>query len=80
MQEIKSDQKLKIIPVCILTSSTAERDVMQAYELHANSYLAKPVRLEDFSNIVTAIEKFWFVSCWISGWIKCWSCSDSSWR
>lgn len=60
LEEIKADEKLKLIPVCIMTSSSAERDVVQGYGLHANCYLIKPVGIEEFVTIVSAIENFWF--------------------
>lgn len=60
LEEIKSDPGLKHIPVVILTSSRAEIDVIKSYNLHANSYLIKPVDLEKFSETVASLEKFWF--------------------
>ena len=60
LSRIKEDPDLKRIPVVILTSSKAEQDVLETYNLHANSYLVKPVDLVKFSEIVAAIENFWF--------------------
>jgi two-component system, chemotaxis family, response regulator Rcp1 len=60
LAEIKSDPQLHTIPVIILTSSAAEEDILQSYELHANSYITKPVNFEHFINIVAIIENFWF--------------------
>lgn len=60
LAEIKADEKLKHIPVVVLTSSRAELDVVKSYNLHANSYIIKPVNLEQFSEIVKTIEQFWF--------------------
>ncbi len=59
LAEIKADQKLKHIPVLILTSSDAEADIHRAYELHANCYITKPIIFEDFIRIITSIENFW---------------------
>jgi CheY-like chemotaxis protein len=56
---IKVDPKLRRIPVIILTSSTAPRDVRQAYDLHANCYLVKPPRLADFMNLIHDTIEFW---------------------
>jgi len=56
---IKSDDALKTIPVVILTSSQAEEDILRAYSLHANCYIAKPVGFGEFLNIVKTIETFW---------------------
>jgi two-component system, chemotaxis family, response regulator Rcp1 len=49
------------IPVVILTSSSAERDVARAYDLHANCYVVKPVDFAKMSEVVRSIEHFWFV-------------------
>ena len=59
LQEIKSDQDLKTIPVVILTTSKAEEDVIKTYNGHANCYITKPVDLEQFIKVVKAIEDFW---------------------
>jgi two-component system, chemotaxis family, response regulator Rcp1 len=58
--EIKSDPKLKTIPVVVLTTSRAEHDVLRSYELQANCYITKPVDLEQFITVVKSIEDFWF--------------------
>jgi CheY-like chemotaxis protein len=60
LAEIKNDDRLKRIPVVVLTSSMAERDIIETYNLHANSYLIKPVSLGQYHKIVEAIESFWF--------------------
>jgi CheY-like chemotaxis protein len=59
LEAIKADPTLRNIPVVILTSSEAERDVVSAYELHANCYVTKPVDLDQFINVVRSIEDFW---------------------
>ena len=56
---IKSDEGLKNIPTIILTTSDAEADIVQSYELQANAFLSKPVRLEDFEALVMTISDFW---------------------
>lgn len=56
---IKSDDNLKRIPVVVLTTSAAEKDILQAYGLHANCYITKPVELDQFMAIVKSIEGFW---------------------
>ena len=56
---IKSDGALKLIPVVVLTTSQAEEDVLRAYRLNANCYVAKPVDLYQFNRIVQSIEEFW---------------------
>jgi CheY-like chemotaxis protein len=56
---IKTDGKLKHIPVVILTTSAAEKDIAQSYDMHANCYITKPVELDQFMEIVKSIEGFW---------------------
>jgi two-component system, chemotaxis family, response regulator Rcp1 len=60
LAEIKQDASLKLIPVVILTSSQAEEDIVKAYGLHANCYIAKPVDLAEFTKVVKSIDDFWF--------------------
>ena len=59
LAEIKTDPKLKSIPIVVLTTSDADADVMKSYELHANCYITKPVDLDRFMDIVQRIEDFW---------------------
>ena len=59
LAELKSDEDLKRIPVVILTTSSAEEDVLRTYNLHANCYITKPVDLEQFIRVVRTIEDFW---------------------
>jgi len=59
LMEIKSDDKLKRIPVVILTVSKDEEDVIKSYNLYANCFITKPVDLNQFLNVVKAIEDFW---------------------
>jgi CheY-like chemotaxis protein len=60
LQEIKSNDSLKLIPVIVLTSSAAEEDILKSYDLHANCYIVKPVDFEKFTQIVKQLEDFWF--------------------
>jgi CheY-like chemotaxis protein len=57
---IKADPDLKSIPVVVLTTSDAERDVIQSYSLHANAYITKPVDMDQFIRIVKGIDDYWF--------------------
>jgi chemotaxis family two-component system response regulator Rcp1 len=57
--DLDADPALRDIPVVVLTSSAAERDIRRAYELHANCYLTKPADLEEFIRVVQLIEDFW---------------------
>jgi len=59
LAEIKSDPDLKRIPVVIMTTSSAEQDIFESYNLHANCYLTKPVELDEFIAVVRKIEDFW---------------------
>ena len=56
---IKGDERLGHIPVIVLTSSNAERDLQQAYRLHANCFLTKPSDVEQFFAMFELIERFW---------------------
>ena len=60
LTEIRRDPHLMLIPVVVLTTSTAEQDVLKTYELHANCYIKKPVDFEQFTRVVKVIEDFWF--------------------
>ena len=60
LAEIKADERLRCIPVVVLTTSIAEQDILKTYDLHANCYITKPVDLDQFSAVVRAIEEFWF--------------------
>ena len=59
LAEIKTDPALKHIPVVVLTSSEAQQDIINAYNLQANCYITKPVDLKQFFNVVKLIEDFW---------------------
>ncbi len=59
LAEVKTDPDLRRIPVVVLTTSRSEEDVMQAYDMHANAYVTKPVNLEQFMRIVGLIDEFW---------------------
>jgi two-component system response regulator len=59
LAEIKTDERLKHIPVVILTTSRDEQDVLKAYGLHANCYITKPVDFGQFLEVVKSIEHFW---------------------
>ena len=59
LAEIKADPSLRRIPVVVLTTSSAEEDILKIYDLHANCYITKPVDLEQFMGVVKSIEDFW---------------------
>lgn len=59
LAEIKADPVLQSIPVIILTTSTAQNDIVNTYAHHANCYIMKPVDFNDFINVIRTIENFW---------------------
>lgn len=59
---IKSDARLRSIPVCVITSSADDEDVSAAYDSHANSYVTKPLELDRFLDAIRQIERFWFAT------------------
>jgi CheY-like chemotaxis protein len=59
LTELKGDPALRRVPVVVLTSSAAEHDVLGAYDRHANCFVTKPLRLDDFVDAVRAIAGFW---------------------
>lgn len=56
---IKNDPELKRIPVIMLTTSSAEKDILASYDNYANCYITKPVDLDRFMDVVRTIEDFW---------------------
>ncbi len=59
LSDIKNDDELKYIPVIVLTRSDAEQDVLKSYNLHANSYITKPVDFDQFVEAIRKFEEFW---------------------
>jgi two-component system, chemotaxis family, response regulator Rcp1 len=60
LAEIKSDERLRLIPTVVLTTSSADEDLLKAYGLHANCYVTKPVDFGRFIEVVQRLEEFWF--------------------
>jgi len=58
--EIKTDEKLRSIPVVVLTTSDAETDIIRCYDAGANCYITKPIGFDAFITVVKALENFWF--------------------
>lgn len=56
---IKSDEQLKVIPVVMLTTSNAEKDIMASYANHANCFITKPVGFQNFMDVIYTIREFW---------------------
>ena len=61
LQQIKSDERLKIVPVVVLTSSHEEKDMIRSYKLGVNAYVVKPVDFHEFVNAVKELGAFWAV-------------------
>jgi len=59
LRQIKDDPNLKKIPVIMLTTSSSQKDIDKAYENHSNSYVKKPLDIEEFLSTILKIEEFW---------------------
>lgn len=59
LEQLKTDPNLRKLPVIVLTSSTAEKDILDSYDLHANCYIVKPVNAQKFMEVVKTVENFW---------------------
>lgn len=63
LRRIKKDEDLSIIPVVILTTSDAEKDILESYKLQAAGYIKKPVLLDDFCDVAKEVNEYWFTLC-----------------
>lgn len=63
LRQVKEDEKVKQIPVVILTTSDAERDIIDSYKLQASGYVHKPVTLGEFKEGMKKLKEYWFVLC-----------------
>lgn len=63
LRRIKEDEKLKQIPVVILTTSEAEKDIIDSYKLQASGYVHKPVTLVEFKEAMKKLKAYWFLLC-----------------
>ena len=61
LQRIKSDERLRIIPVVVMTSSNEQPDIIESYRLGVNSYVVKPVEFHDFVDAIKMLGAFWAV-------------------
>jgi CheY-like chemotaxis protein len=59
LQTVKSDPDLRCIPVCVMSTSRQDSDVRRSYDLHANSYISKPVTITALVQIVTQLREYW---------------------
>ncbi|MEL7341513.1 MAG: response regulator [Bacteroidota bacterium] len=60
LRRIKTDARFKTIPVVVLTTSQAVKDIQYSYESHANCYITKPVDISQYIEVIKTIENFWF--------------------
>lgn len=60
LQELKADSALRGIPVVVLSTSEADRDVAKAYQMGANSFISKPMEVEEFTQAIHAVQDYWF--------------------
>ena len=61
LQAIKADERTKMIPVVVLTSSKEDRDIVESYELGVNSYVSKPVEFDAFTEAVSTLGLYWML-------------------
>lgn len=61
LQQVRSDERTRLLPVVILTSSKEQVDVLKSYDMGANSYVQKPVEFEQFSNAVHQLGLYWLI-------------------
>ncbi len=61
LQKIKQDERLKAIPVIVMTVSQREEDIVKSYNLGVNTYIQKPVEFENFMKVVNAIQEYWIL-------------------
>ncbi len=60
LADMKADNRLRKIPVVILTTSEAQEDILRSYDLHANCFISKPTALSQLVKVLQVLEDFWF--------------------
>jgi len=61
LRRLKADERTKLIPVVVLTSSAEDRDIIESYQVGVNSYLVKPVDFAEFTQVVVQVGLYWAV-------------------
>jgi two-component system response regulator len=61
LKRLRSDERTRLLPVVILTSSKERRDMLEGYGRGANSYIRKPVNFEQFMNVIEQLKRYWLV-------------------
>ena len=61
LKQVKSDERTKMIPIVVLTSSQEQRDVIESYKLGVNSYIVKPVNFTSFAQAIAELKMYWLV-------------------
>jgi two-component system, response regulator len=61
LRKLKSDERKRVIPVVVLTSSKEEQDIIESYKLGVNAYIVKPVELDKFIKAISEVGMFWLV-------------------
>jgi two-component system, response regulator len=61
LRQVRADERLKSVPVVVLSSSKEDRDIIESYRLGANGYVSKPVEFQDFSDVVTKLGLYWLL-------------------
>lgn len=59
LKEVKADQKLKMIPIVILTTSSSREDINETYENRVNAFITKPIDLDKFIRVINSLQDFW---------------------
>ena len=67
LEELRTDSNLTAIPVVVLSTSSREEDIVETYDLGSNSYIVKPVEIQDFFSVIEVTQKYWFRVCALPG-------------
>ena len=70
LEQIKQDERTKMVPVIILTSSRQEDDIQKGYDLNVNSYIVKPVDFDDYVETVQQVGEYWLIVMRTENWTQ----------